>query len=92
MYSISLEELNKISKIVGKHSSQNVARMLKFKEVMLELKLEYHIPIKLHLIRTCTGCNCICWKSGIKGICIPYDTCLRCYKKIKGLKYCPVCD
>ena len=92
MYSISLEELNKISKIVGEHSSQDILIMLKFKEVMLELKLEYYTPETLNLIRTCTGFNCLCWKSGIKGICIPYDTCLRCYKELKGLKYCTICD
>jgi hypothetical protein len=88
---VSLKELNKISKIVGEHCAQDVNRMLKFKQVMLDIRWDYYIP-GFPLIRSCSGCNCVCWDQGIHGICVQYDTCLRCYKRLRGLKYCPKCD
>lgn len=53
---------------------------------MFQLKLEYYIP------RSCSNYNCVCWYSGINGLCLTYDTCLRCYKRLNGLQYCPICD
>jgi len=89
---VTLQELNYIVKIVGKHSSQDVNIMLKFKEVMYDLRLNHYIPQPTLLVQTCTGYNCVCWRNGIKGICIPYHTCLRCYNDINGLNYCKKCD
>ena len=88
----SLEELVKISKIVGEHSSKDVNRMINFKKVMFDLKLNVLPSNPPVLVQTCSGYNCICWKRGIKGICIPYNTCLRCYRSLNNLGYCRKCD
>ncbi len=59
-----------------------------YNQVMKELKLLLVPPT---LKQTCTGCNCVCWKDGIYDVCIPYDTCLKCYNKLYGLDYCQKC-
>jgi hypothetical protein len=43
------------------------------------------------LYQTCTGCNCVCWKRNIRGICKEYDACLKCHEKLGGLDYCENC-
>ncbi len=85
---VSLEDLIKISNIVGEHISEDVNIMLRFKKVMFDIKLCYSPS----LIRSCTGFNCKCWNYGIIGRCIDYNTCLRCYKQLNSLKYCTKCD
>jgi hypothetical protein len=47
---------------------------------MEESKNIQEIP---QLKRSCTGYNCVCWQDGIYDKCIPYNTCLKCYKKLE---------
>ncbi len=61
-----------------------------YNRVISELQM-FFIPPPPALKQTCTGYNCICWKDGIHNICIPYDTCLKCYQKLNGLDYCQKC-
>lgn len=50
-----------------------------------ENNYDLNVPVPLQLKRTCTGCNCVCWMDGVNDKCIPYNTCLKCYK---SLEYC----
>lgn len=72
--------LKNLKRIVGEHIfNLTVSDIVNHSELMENL-VDHFLPTSTFLIKTCTGCNCICWKEGVIGFCIPYNTCMICYQ------------
>jgi hypothetical protein len=85
----SLKDIHDLVRVLGveKGGSMDISSAVNFKKVMEDIKY-YDVmlaPKPGPLKETCTGFNCVCWKSNIKG-CVPYDTCIKCYKKLEKCK------